>query len=218
MLEKRSSGFMFLGTSWAITLLLTVLVFFRFSPLMLADKWFLRFMIRTVSPHKTAFFNIVAFIGSPLVSIALMLLIAIIVYLRRQTMMSAFIITILISGNVLLEIVKFAVHRARPATKLIADTGFSFPSGHVFDTTLLVMIVGGLIWFYISNPHIKIPLEIFLVLWVVVVTLSRLYLQVHYPSDVLGGCLYGISWWESVRRFFVSRLAKRPELNFGRKL
>ncbi|HIK37928.1 MAG: phosphatase PAP2 family protein [Geminocystis sp.] len=70
---------------------------------------------------------------------------------------------------------------------------FSFPSGHSmgsinFALTLLIILWG------ISNKRLKILLSLMATIYVVLVSFSRLYLGVHYPTDILGGWLLGSSW------------------------
>ena len=91
--------------------------------------------------------------------------------------------------NVLLKAL-FA--RARPHLwpALSVETSFGFPSGHAAGSVALAAIVAILLW----NTHWRVPGLLIGVLFVCLVSLSRLYLGVHYPSDVLAGAAASLTW------------------------
>ena len=80
---------------------------------------------------------------------------------------------------------------------LTHDSGYSFPSGHVVSAVILLLIVFQFILPLISSVRLRMFFSMMLVFWVALICLSRLYLQVHYPTDVIGAALYGLLWWES---------------------
>ncbi|WP_116112134.1 phosphatase PAP2 family protein [Austwickia chelonae] len=89
--------------------------------------------------------------------------------------------------------VKEMVARPRPDFSGISHwaPGFSFPSGHVFHATLMFCTVLVLVWPLLTGrpPWIRICLVCVAVLFCAVTALNRLYLGVHFPSDVLAGLL-----------------------------
>ena len=92
-------------------------------------------------------------------------------------------------------IVKNIVQRPRPIDhRLISETGFSLPSGHSMVSMAFYGYLIYLTYKYIKNKKIKISLTIFLSLLIFLVGLSRIYLGVHYTTDVLAGYLLGISY------------------------
>ena len=83
------------------------------------------------------------------------------------------------------QFVKFIIHRPRPeGINMIKENGFSFPSGH----SMLSMAFYGMLIYLINksnlNKAIKIILDIILVLFIILTGISRIYLGVHYASDV----------------------------------
>jgi len=102
-------------------------------------------------------------------------------------------LTVLGSGF-FVYLAKLLVHRTRPALSIYTESSFSFPSGHA---TLAVALYGFLaytIWRSRNRWKYKINL-LFLCLAVITsVGFSRLYLQVHFFSDVWGGYLLGSLW------------------------
>ena len=117
-----------------------------------------------------------------------------------------------IVGGLLIEyVLKATVHRSRPqyAAVYLHGHSYSFPSGHTMESTICYLLLAFLIW---SHPSTKIAVGRAVVIaalaLVVAIGFSRLYLGVHYPSDVLGGLLAGLGWLGAcgaARRFFVVR-------------
>jgi len=115
-------------------------------------------------------------------------------------------------GGVIIEyVLKTTVHRSRPqyAAAYLHGHSYSFPSGHTMASTICYLLLAFLIWIH---PRVSPVARRFA--WaacgsiVLVVGFSRLYLGVHYPSDVLGGLAAGLAWLAvcgATRRFLVAR-------------
>ena len=100
----------------------------------------------------------------------------------------------LAAGSLLNYILKQLFHRTRPdLLKLIEIGGYSFPSGH----SMTAMIFYGFL-IYLSIRYLKHWLKYYIVgalcLLVLTIGVSRIYLGVHYASDVLGGFIIGLGW------------------------
>lgn len=106
----------------------------------------------------------------------------------------ALIITFLGGGFVVENALKFVIARPRPPIGLIPETDFSFPSGHATLAAIFFLLliycfkdeIKSLIW-----RRLFVALNIFLFL---MVGFSRVYLEVHWVSDVLAGFVLGIFW------------------------
>ena len=102
-----------------------------------------------------------------------------------------------VGGAVVLWVLKTTVHRTRPqyAATYLHGHSYSFPSGHtMFSTicyTMLAFVVGTLAHW---TSRRRAMLYVASTALVVLIAFSRLYLGVHYPSDVLGGMAAGIAW------------------------
>ena len=157
------------------------------------DAW----IHRHVNPTGLVVSRVISDVGSP----AVMTVVGVIgglVLIRRQRMTMLATWTAVFGGGWILErVLKFVVHRTRPAFTPTRASEFtmSFPSGHAM---MCVMGVGMLVYvLMVPHPPAKpwrsllIGLAASLVL---VVGISRVYLGAHYPSDVLGGYAFGIAW------------------------
>ena len=84
--------------------------------------------------------------------------------------------------------IKHLLRRPRPNhLRLIKQGGFSYPSGHSMIAICVYGIMIYLINKKIKNKRIKITLNILLSILILLIGISRIYVGVHYPSDVVGG-------------------------------
>lgn len=115
-------------------------------------------------------------------------------------------------GGVAIEyVLKTTVHRSRPqyAAPYLHGHSYSFPSGHTMASTICHVMLAFLVWM-----HPRVPPLVRGGVWAVSCVLltaigfSRLYLGVHYPSDVMGGLTAGLGWLAvcgATRRLLVAR-------------
>ena len=120
------------------------------------------------------------------------------------------IITNLGIVTILNQIIKFIMQRPRPTEfRIIEETGYSFPSGHSMVSLAFYGYLIYLIYKYINNKHLKRTLIIILSVLICIIGVSRIYLGVHYTSDVLGGVLisfaYLIIYIELVNKFVLEK-------------
>lgn len=103
-------------------------------------------------------------------------------------------LNLVISGG-LNQILKLIVQRPRPVGyRLIEESGYSFPSGHSMVSAAFYGFLIYLIYKNVKNKYIKYTLIVSLILLIVSIGISRIYLGVHYASDVLAGFLISICY------------------------
>ena len=96
---------------------------------------------------------------------------------------------------VLNQVLKELVQRPRPeGIGLVAETGFSFPSGHSMVAMAFFGLLVWLIWRYERDRTMRIVCCVALSAVIVAVGISRIYLGVHYASDVIGGFCVSLAW------------------------
>ncbi len=90
---------------------------------------------------------------------------------------------------------KYGFHRQRPTAFFGVDpTSYSFPSGHSLASFCFYLVLAGLLGSRVRSSGLRITIWIVATLLVAAIGLSRIYLGVHYPSDVIGGYLAAAVW------------------------
>ena len=101
----------------------------------------------------------------------------------------------LVIATTLNQLLKRILQRPRPTEyRIIEETGYSFPSGHSMVSMAFYGYLIYLIYKYVENKYIKWTLIVLLSILICSIGISRIYLGVHYTSDVLGGFLASISY------------------------
>lgn len=130
------------------------------------------------------FFKCITTCANTLTIICLVIILLLIIKDKYRYILGiATISTVLIN-----QLLKNIIMRPRPDhMRLIKESGYSYPSGH---SMISIAVYGFLIYYVyhkIKNKKLKIFLIILLTSLIVLIGLSRIYVGVHYPSDVLGG-------------------------------
>ena len=89
------------------------------------------------------------------------------------------------------QVIKRIVQNPRPLPQLVTESGYSFPSGH---TMIAILLYGSLIIIvhaYLHNNWLKYIILLTLSVLIILIPLSRIYVNVHYPSDILAGLSLG---------------------------
>ena len=112
--------------------------------------------------------------------------------------------------TILNQLLKRVLQRPRPTEyRIIEETGYSFPSGHSMVSMALYGYLIYLIYKYVENKYVKWILISLLSVLICLIGISRIYLGVHYTSDVLGGFLISISYLviyiSAVNKFLIEK-------------
>ncbi|MBP0724438.1 phosphatase PAP2 family protein [Bacillus sp. RG28] len=160
------------------------------------DSSIISFVQGFESPTLTSLFKFFTFIGSTPVVVVLCVLIIIYLYKVLHHRSEIILFIVVMGGSTVLNFVlKHLFHRARPTIhRLIQETGYSFPSGHSMEAFALYGVLAYLLWRHTSSSLGKTLLIIFSVFMTLMIGISRIYLGVHYPSDVIGAYLVSGFW------------------------
>lgn len=113
----------------------------------------------------------------------------------RKKHLTFYIIINLINSILLSQLFKLIIRRNRPTDiNLIEEFGFSYPSGHSMVSMAFFGLFAYLIYKNTRNNLLKYILIICLILTIILIGFSRIYLGVHYFSDVIGGFLISFSY------------------------
>ena len=104
--------------------------------------------------------------------------------------------TVNLALAVLLNVVlKTLIQRPRPeGFRLAVESGFSFPSGHSMAAMAFFGLIVWMVWHYEQDRRQRLLLTVAFSAVIVMIGISRIYLGVHYASDVLGGFCASIIW------------------------
>ena len=108
------------------------------------------------------------------------------------------------------QLLKNILQRPRPTEyRIIEETGYSFPSGHSMISMAFYGYLIYLIYKYVKNKYVKWISMVLLSILICSIGISRIYLGVHYTSDVLGGFLISISYLvmyiSAVNKFLIEK-------------
>ena len=160
------------------------------------DKVIISFIQSFETPFLTSTMKFFSFIGSGS-SINFIVIISIIVlyfFFHHRSELLLFIL-VLMGSHYLFRLLKEIFHRARPDLhRLIEIGGYSFPSGHATNAITVYGILSFLLWHHIPIRWGRNLLVIFSTIMILTIGFSRIYLGVHYPSDVIAGYFAGAFW------------------------
>lgn len=165
----------------------------------------------------TTFFLIMTTIGSPVGMMALAFIVAIVLAVKKRWRWIAYLAVTAGGGSLMNLELKHYFARARPdiAEMLRRASGYSFPSGHAMGSTVVLGALSYLAVRTATNWRWKAACLALAWTLIISISLSRVYLGVHWVSDVAAGILAGALWvtiatlcYEAVRR--VRLLRGRP--------
>lgn len=127
--------------------------------------------------------------------IVIAIIISTILIIKKQKLMGFLVLLNLPLSGALNQILKRIVQRPRPTEyRLIEESGYSFPSGHSMVSAAFYGFLIYLIFKNVKDKKIKWLSIISLSVLIILIGVSRIYLGVHYTSDVLAGFVISISY------------------------
>jgi undecaprenyl-diphosphatase len=164
------------------------------DPLARWDVSFARWLSGERSTVGTDFFRIFTFIGSPAAALAIATVVCVLLY-RRRRLVEAALLPVVLGGAELLNLaLKLSFHRPRPEYAFVDLDTYAFPSGHAMISTAAYGALAYLAWSHVQTRQARLALVAGTAVLVALICFSRLYLGVHYLSDVLAGAAGGAFW------------------------
>ena len=150
------------------------------------------------SPELDRLAYVISALGAEILAVLMVGLLIVFGRQRRWGAVVGLLVTV-VGAQMLNNVLKEWFHRTRPAPLegLIPAQAFSFPSGHAMVAAAFYLFIGYLAW-RILRGRMRIVCAAFLALIALLIGLSRLYLGVHYLTDVVAGYIAGIAWTDTV--------------------
>ena len=166
------------------------------EPLTIADVQLSNWLHSRTLPWLTSAMFVVTSLGSSLIASCIAVVFGVYLIRRRRFYWLAAFLSSVYGGMLLNRILKYVFQRPRPHfdDPLLSLTSYSFPSGHTMTATVLFGVLAA--YFLTTTPDWRRRVVIVFVagLLILLVGFSRMYLGVHYLSDVLGAMAEGLAW------------------------
>lgn len=190
------------GVAWVWRLVEAVLAVAAVSLLVgwlgsvaIGNGWFNRVDSLDLQGTKVrSFFTFITWFGTTegVVSASLVMLVVLLGLRLYQPglVFVADLVTVAIANDTL----KSWVARERPVGVDMSELGYAFPSGHALVCTAVFGLFAWILAHYVRRPVYRLLIAGGFSLFILLIAYSRLYLGVHYPSDVLAGLVLGLFW------------------------
>lgn len=190
------SATLFAATFLYVLFLLAGVVedFIHSDPIVAADTRFNQLMLLFRSDYFIRIFLWITSLGRWPAVVSVVLVFSLILWIYKKRSYITAVWLSLIGSTLINSLSKLIFHRPRPLYPVYLENSFSFPSGHA---TVAIALYGFIIYYLLRNTKKLINRTISLFFGLILITaigFSRLYLGVHYLSDVWAGCLSGALW------------------------
>lgn len=213
--RKARFGDVRVGAALMVSLVAVCVLAARF-PTFPGDRWLLEQALAAQTPVLTAVADALAWTGSVPVAAVLVLLSLAVLWFRAPRMQ--FLTALAGAFLVLLGIgLKLLIARPRPDSWLpeVGSISYGFPSGHTIFATVFFGLALIFVGAWVQRPGVRLGARVIFLLLILSFGVSRVYLGAHWPSDVIGGWLYGatavlaLSW---LARHLEESPASRPDV------
>lgn len=166
------------------------------DPLTQLDMTLLKWLQAHATPTGSAVATAITVLGSPVTLTALAVGVGCVLAVRQQWIVLGGWGAAFAGAGLLTEVLKLVIRRPRPpAAATFHEYSWSFPSGHALGSLIgYGMLAYVLIVLWVHRPRAQLAVAVAAALLIVAIGLSRLYLGVHYFSDVVGGYAAGVLW------------------------
>jgi membrane-associated phospholipid phosphatase len=184
-----------------LLLLLAMIVFIYAARLVFIKKEYAfdeaAFNILTpyITPARTSFMSVITLLGKHTLLIPFNILLLIYFLYKKRKWFAIRIAALALSSLLLELILKQTFQRERPAIPVIKKvSGFSFPSGHALIGVVFYGLLIYVIWKEVKQRWLRLVITFLIIALVLIISFSRVYLRVHYASDVIAGLCVGFIW------------------------
>lgn len=161
-----------------------------------------------------ALMTLLSFLASPKMDLLWVVIIAAFLWYKRYQIPALWALGTIVGGDVLGELFKHIVKRARPAQHLAADDGYSFPSGHTLGVFLVAAILLLVVVPLIKKRSTRTICQLLIVFVVFFLAISRVYLYAHWPFDTISAMLLAYAWLQVAEWLYVAWAPRLQEIPF----
>lgn len=159
------------------------------------DESVIQYVQAFISPRLTEYMSVVTFLGSVKWLAFSVLIAAVLLFLFKKRSLAWFMVLSSGLGALFNLLLKWIFKRERPDIRpLIEEQGFSFPSGHSMGSFIFYGSLAYMIIHLAKRKRWKAAWTVMLGCFIMMIGLSRIYLGVHFPSDVIAGFAAGGAW------------------------
>jgi membrane-associated phospholipid phosphatase len=219
-IKKKATGFT-LGLILAIALfLIAVFIFWRITDEIVFEKEggfddiVFKMLTRFTNPSTTHVMLLFTFFGSTKFLLPAYILLALFfLFYKRHRLYSLAVALVGLSSIGLLFLLKDIFHRHRPPEPLTPNVaGYSYPSGHSFSSFTFFGLLTYIIWQTDLSHLWKWILSVLCISLAICIATSRVYLHVHFASDVVAGFCLSIIWL-SISLWILLRIQRSKKIN-----
>ena len=181
-----------------VALIILIIVFIAIAVLTcldvtkLFDATITNFIHRNISGEIHKILEVITFIGGVRFLPFLVIFICLVLVLKRKKSYAELLLFNSLLSTIAYIVLKNIIQRPRPSIFLfITETGYSFPSGHATNNMAFYGMLIYLAYKTIKDKKLKILVITLLSLWILIMGITRIYFNVHYPSDVIAGYVLG---------------------------
>jgi undecaprenyl-diphosphatase len=160
------------------------------------DQWVLSHLSIVRSPRLNGVAASITALGSVTVLTILTGFSSLFLCAKRARDFAVLLLMTAAGSALITQIFKAFFERARPdlAFRIVSVDGYSYPSGHSVSAAAIYIVLGRIFTRFVDRRVQKFIINLFFSCLVIAIGLSRIYLGVHFASDVLAGFLAGLCW------------------------
>ncbi len=203
-IKARFNAGSWYGLNLTMGIVLFVLALFSFGEIIedLIDKetlFYLDYRIQgfvegIISPEITRFMVDMTNLGGVYITVTTAGVMALCLLYKRYWWKLFALFLVVGGGEIILILLKLFFHRPRPMPQLVIAHGYSFPSGHAFSAMTIYGFLIYMIWNMDKIRGLKFVVLLMSISLIFFIGISRIYLNVHYLTDILGGYAAGLAW------------------------
>lgn len=160
------------------------------------DDWVRNGIHRFSTPAVTLGMRGVTILGGPLFLFSLSFVVSVGFFVKKNYRAMILLTAAIVGSSLLNEVLKASFHRTRPLPffDIMTPNSYSFPSGHALMSFCFFSSMAALISWRSKSRTVRITVWALASILIVAIGVSRIYLGVHYPSDVVAGYAAAFIW------------------------